>query len=586
MIHYQIQPIDPNAHLFAVSVSVPQAEAGQRFTLPAWLPGSYMIRDFARHLIGVRAQRPDGEPLALNQLDKQTWQLDHASGAVELHYQVYAWDLSVRGAHLDQTHGFFNGSSTFVAVVGQESEPVKVTLLAPQGPQYQNWRVATAMREAGAERYGFGDYQAENYDELIDHPVEMGEFTLATFEAGGVPHDLVLTGRHLADTDRICADLRKICEYQINLFGGQAPYDRYLFLTQVVGSGFGGLEHRASTALVCGRGDLPSANEPGVSEGYRTFLSLCSHEYFHNWNVKRIKPAQFVPYDLSQESYTRQLWAYEGITSYYDDLLVYRSGCVDKGTYLQMLAEGMTRVTRGVGRFKQSLRDSSFNAWTKFYKQDENAQNAIVSYYTKGALFALTLDLTLRLETRGRRSLDDLMRLLWERHGQTGIGTDEHTHQALMAELLDRDVSDLFAYLDNTDDLPLEDLLAQVGVEMRMRAANGNGDKGGQGKPALKASLGARYRAEAFGVRIEAVAEGGNAHRAGLAAGDRLIAVDNLEVAGNLDTQLERYGEGSELTIHWFRRDELMSGTLELRPAPMDTVVLSTVEGANQALWL
>ncbi|MBY6185180.1 PDZ domain-containing protein [Marinobacter hydrocarbonoclasticus] len=586
MIHYQIQPIDPLAHLFAVTLRVSQASENQQFTLPAWLPGSYMIRDFARHLIGVRAQRPGGDPLPLAQLDKQTWQLQGAGGEVELHYQVYAWDLSVRGAHLDQTHGFFNGSSTFLAVVGQEQQPVSVTLLAPEGEPYRNWRVATAMREAGAERYGFGDYAADNYDELIDHPVEMGEFTLATFEAGGVPHDLVLTGRHLADTDRICDDLRKICEYQIELFGGKAPYSRYLFLTQVVGNGFGGLEHRASTALMCGRGDLPSANEPGMSEGYRTFLSLCSHEYFHNWNVKRIKPATFTPFDLSQESYTRQLWAYEGITSYYDDFLVYRSGCVDKDTYLQMLAEGMTRVTRGVGRFKQSLRDSSFNAWTKFYKQDENAQNAIVSYYTKGALFALMLDLTLRLETKGQRSLDDVMRLLWQRHGQTGIGTDEDTHQGLVAELLNRDVSDLFAYLDNTDDLPLEALLEQVGIEMRMRAANGAGDKGGKGKPALKAHLGARFRAEHFGVRIEAVSEGGNAHRAGLAAGDRLIAVDRLEVNGSLDSQLERYGEGATLALHWFRRDELMSGTLELRAAPMDTVVLSPIDGGDKSLWL
>ncbi|MBY5920722.1 M61 family metallopeptidase [Ferrimonas balearica] len=586
MIHYQIQPIDPLAHRFAVTLRLSQAKDKQQFTLPAWLPGSYMIRDFARHLIGVRAQRPTGEPLSLTQLDKQTWQLDDATGEVELHYQVYAWDLSVRGAHLDQTHGFFNGSSTFLAVVGQEHKPAKVTLLAPEGEQYKAWRVATAMREAGAERYGFGDYEADNYDELIDHPVEMGTFTLATFEAGGVPHDLVLTGRHLADTDRICSDLKKICEYQIELFGGQAPYSRYLFMTQVIGSGFGGLEHRASTALVCGRGDLPSINEPGMSEGYRTFLSLCSHEYFHNWNVKRIKPETFVPYDLSEESYTRQLWAYEGITSYYDDLLVYRSGCVDKETYLQMAAEGMTRVTRGVGRFKQSLRDSSFNAWTKFYKQDENAQNAIVSYYTKGAMFALMLDLTLRIETDGERSLDDLMKMLWEQHGKPGIGTGEHTHQAMMAELLGRDVSDLFAYLDNTDDLPLEALLAKVGVEMRMRAANGNNDKGGKGKPAPKANLGARYRADNFGVRIEAVSEGGNAHRAGLAAGDRLVALNELEVASNLDSQLERYAEGSKLPIHWFRRDELMSGTLELCPAPMDTVVLSPIDGEDNSLWL
>ncbi|GAA5188301.1 M61 family metallopeptidase [Ferrimonas gelatinilytica] len=586
MIHYQIQPQDPLAHLFAVSLRVPQAQQGQRFSLPAWLPGSYMVRDFARHLIGLHARDGAGNPVALTQLDKQTWQAQDHDGVLELNYQVYAWDLSVRGAHLDQTHGFFNGSSTFLAVEGQEQQPVSVDILAPEGAAYKDWRVATAMTEAGAQRYGFGRYRAHNYDELIDHPVEMGTFTLARFEAAGVPHDLVLTGRHLADTDRICADLKKICEAQIALFGGKAPFERYLFMTQVVGEGFGGLEHRASTALVCGRGDLPSVTEPQMSDGYRTFLSLCSHEYFHNWNVKRIKPAAFLPYQLQEESYTRQLWAYEGITSYYDDYFVYRAGCVDEATYLTMLSEGMTRVTRGRGRFKQTLRDSSFNAWTKFYKQDENAQNAIVSYYTKGAMFALLLDLTLRIETQGRHSLDCVMQRLWQEYGEAGIGTDDQSHQRIVAELLGRDVSDLFAYLDNTEDLPLAERLEQIGVTLTLRAAAGQNDKGGVRDTTHGTTLGARYKAAPQGVTIISVAEGGPAHRAGLAAGDNLIALDGLQVGSNPDAFIERYGPGQELTAHWFRRDELLTGKLALSEPAKDTVAIHVHNREGSRLWL
>ncbi|TKB50621.1 M61 family metallopeptidase [Ferrimonas sediminicola] len=586
MLLYRISPVDPHAHLFEVSIETGPAHPGQRFSLPSWIPGSYMVRDFARNLIQVEGTDGD-RPVRLAQLDKQRWQLEEDCDQLVIRYRVYAWDLSVRSAHLDQTHGFFNGTSVFLKVEGREGEPVQLEIQPPQGEGYGDWRVATAMPLAsGTERYAFGRYQASDYDELIDHPVEMGTFTLASFRARGVQHDLVLTGRHWADTDRICADLTKICETEIDLFGGSAPYDYYLFMTMVLGEGFGGLEHRASTALVCGRGDLPATGETEMTEGYRTFLSLCSHEYFHNWNVKRIKPARFVPYELDQESYTRQLWAYEGVTSYYDDWLTYRAGCVDRDTYLTMLGELMTRVTRGSGRFKQSLSDSSFNAWTKFYKQDENAQNAIVSYYTKGAMFALFLDLSIRKETGGRHNLDQLMQRLWQEFGLKGIGTEDDTHQRIVSELIGRDAGDLFAWLDRTEDLPLAPLLAEFGVELSQRSATSNSDKGGTRGEGLAVELGAKYNTAAVGVTIANVAEGGDAHRLGLAAGDNLIAVDGLQVGSDLDKRLNRYGAGARLSCHWFRRDELMSGTLTLTPARHTTSVLTVTDEGKLAGWL
>ncbi|WP_028117416.1 M61 family metallopeptidase [Ferrimonas senticii] len=585
MIHYQIQASDPHAHLFRVEIRTDIAASQQQFSLPAWLPGSYMIRDFARHLIDIRAFDSNDEEIALTQLDKQTWQADNHSGSLTICYQVYAWDLSVRGAHLDQTHGFFNGSATFVALHGLEDKPVTMELLPPVGDGYDDWKVATAMPLDGAKLYGFGRYRAADYAELIDHPVEIGDFTVATFEAAGVPHDLVLSGRHWADTDRICADLKKICEKQIALFGG-APFDRYLFMTQVVGSGFGGLEHRASTALVCGRNDLPSVTETELSEGYRTFLSLCSHEYFHNWNIKRIKPAVFTPYDLSQESYTNQLWAYEGITSYFDDLTVYRAGCIDAETYLEQVSQLMTRVTRGPGRLLQTLRDSSTNAWTKFYKQDENAQNAIVSYYTKGSMFALYLDLTIRLETYNNHSLDDVMVQLWRQYGQTGIGTNDNSHQRIVESLLGRNADDLFAWLDNSDDLPLPELLAQFGCQMTLRNHAGANDKGGKASNVNQLDLGARYSSGSNGAEITTVRNGSAAHQAGLAAGDKLIAINNLQVSGDVEQMLAKYRQGQRLPIHWFRRDELMTSILELRAAEPDTVSITISDEALLSRWL
>ncbi|HEV7855477.1 MAG TPA: peptidase M61, partial [Herminiimonas sp.] len=329
-IRYTIVPRDLSAHLFAVTVTVDRPDpVGQRFSLPAWIPGSYMIREFARNIVQIAAES-DGEKVALFKLDKHTWQAAPCDGPLTLHYEVYAWDMSVRTAHLDQTHGFFNGTSVFLKVEGHEHRAHSVDLQKPEGEQYEQWRVATAMKQSKGRRYGFGIYTAANYDELIDHPVEMGTFSLATFKARGVQHDVVFTGRvPNLDLPRLTADLKKICETQIAFFEPKtkrAPMDRYVFMTMVVGDGYGGLEHRASTALICSRADLPVIGQKEMTDGYRTFLGLCSHEYFHTWNVKRIKPAAFAPYDLKQEGYTSLLWLFEGFTSYYDDLMLVRSG--------------------------------------------------------------------------------------------------------------------------------------------------------------------------------------------------------------------------------------------------------------------
>lgn len=598
-IRYRIHPKDPAAHLFEVSCAVADPDpAGQVFSLPAWVPGSYLIREFARHIVRLSASSA-GAPLAVEKIDKHTWRCAPAAGPVTVTCEIYAYDLSVRAAYLDQTRGYFNGTSVFLMPHGRESRPCRLEIRRPDGEGYRGWRVGTAMPRINAEPYGFGTYGAADYDELIDHPVELADFTLAHFEAGGVPHDLVISGRHRADTERLCRDLQRICEYHIGLFG-EAPMDRYVFLVLAVGDGYGGLEHRASTSLICKRDHLPrpvpagldsDPNDPNCNEGYRSFLGLCSHEYFHTWNVKRIKPAAFLPYDLSREAYTRQLWAFEGITSYYDDLALLRSGLITPATYLEMLGETATRVWRGNGRHKQSVAESSFDAWIKFYRQDENAPNAVVSYYAKGSVVALALDLLIRSRSAGAHSLDAVMRALWTRYGKKLVGVPEDGIERTVTEMTGLDLSDFFAQaVYGTADLPLREILAPFGIEFTLRPAESDKDSGGKpakrsaAELAARAVLGARIGGRGEEARLTHVYDGGAAQRAGLSAEDVVVAVDGLRATrANLAALIGGYPPGSRVHVHAFRRDELLEFDLTLQAPPVDTCAFALVEDAGPA---
>ena len=591
-ILYRIEPIDPHAHLLQVTLKVLRPSSdGQRVALPAWIPGSYMIREFARHIIRIEAHC-NTKPVRLDKLDKHTWRAAPVDGVLEISYTVYAWDLSVRAAHLDASHAFINASSVCLRVIGQEGLPCCVELAPPPAAIARNWRVATTLPEAGAARHGFGRYRASDYDELIDHPIEMGTFSLAHFEAGGARHEIAITGRSDADLNRLSRDLSAVCAVQSALFEPKtrrAPFDRYLFLTTAVGDGYGGLEHRNSTALLCNRNDLPWHGMDSASDGYRSFLGLASHEYFHAWHVKRIKPAAFVPYELDREVHTRLLWIFEGFTSYYDDLMLARAGVISHSDYLKLLGKTISSVLRGPGRHVQSIADSSFDAWTKYYRQDENSPNSVVSYYAKGALVALAIDLSIRARTKGASSLDDVMRLMWTRLGrnfysqrghagdaQAGVPEDgfepmlrEATGLAMKAQLT--------RWVDSTDDLPLARLFAPLGIDMTMTATDPS------------PSLGVRLAQRGTELQVTSALTGGAAQRAGVSSGDVLVACDGIRVnEATLKGMLARRTPGERVRLHAFRRDELLEFEATL-DAPVQTEVnLAPKPGANplRDAWL
>ncbi|MFT4649887.1 MAG: putative metalloprotease with PDZ domain [Flavobacteriales bacterium] len=590
MIKYQITSNNPTTHYFDVNIQIDQPDPkGQQLRLPNWIPGSYMIRDFSRNIIDLEA-RSNSSELRITQQDKSNWTVEGATRALTIKYKVYAKDLSVRGAYLDHSHGYYNGSSVFLEVVGQSDRPCEVLIEKPPTAQYRNWQLATSLKFKGDTRFEFGLFEAQDYDDLIDHPVEMGEFGCVSFEACGVPHDVILTGRYQCDEERLKRDLTKICEHHIRFFGEPAPMDYYQFQVIVIGDGYGGLEHRASTSLMCSRDNLPLPGQVEMSDKYRDFLGLCSHEYFHTWNVKRIKPAVYQPYDLQQEVYTDLLWAFEGITSYYDDLALLRCGLIDETAYLELLSQTITRVERGLGRTRQSAAESSFNTWTKFYKQDENAQNAIVSYYAKGCLIALCIDLQMRAKSESSISLDNVMLKLWQATRDTGKGVEVDTIQALIGSLVGNEIEQgLDDMIYGRTDLPLAQLLSSFGVSFNRQCASGQADKGGklQASAPPQVDLGCFLQERDGGLQLMRVAENGSAQLSGLAAGDVIIAINGLKLnLAQAEQQLKLANVDDVWNIHAFRRDELNEFQVTLQASAETTITLQIDKPEQAQKWL
>jgi predicted metalloprotease with PDZ domain len=583
---YHLRPRRAGTRLLEVHCHVCDPDpAGQVFSLPVWIPGSYMIRDFARHVVAIDASAA-GEPVALRKTGKSIWRAAPVDAALVVRMEIYASDPSVRGACLDPDGMFFNGSSVFLRVHGREREPCTLHISPGDDPVMETWQVATSLDRLTGNEGEYGAFSARGYDELIDHPVLAGSLARVDFEAGGVPHAMLIAGRHEADLGRLAGDLARICSWQMGFFGGPFPVARYLFLVRLTGGGCGGLEHRASSALVCHRNHLPRTGRSGGDAEYRRFLGLVSHEYLHLWNGKRIRPLELVDPDLDREAFTRQLWLVEGVTSYYDDLALLRSGLVTTTEYLEILGRLLTSVYRTAGRRRQTLEEASFDAWIKHYRPDENSPNAHISYYTKGAMVALALDLEMRLRTEGRVSLDDVMRVLWRNYGvEPGHGLPEGAFEELAAEVSGLDLGDFFrANLRSTVDPPIGILLAQFGIRMAMRAPEAQtqaGARGGNSAPG--AWLGMQLRREHGRVRVAHILDGGPAQESGILVDDELIAIDGLRFDHDQgDVLLARLGAGRPVPVHFFRRDELLRAELVPVEPPRDTCHLSVDPQATE----
>ena len=564
MLHYQIEFDDYRQHLIHVTLRF-VADPTQVLSLPTWIPGSYLIREFSKHIESVRAYDEEGRLLEIQKFEKNKWRLfntDHELITVE--YDVYAYDLSVRGAYVDQTRLYVNPACACLGLEGQEDKAVEVELFLPD--ELKHFQLATGMASKSLVKGRF-TLKAKNYAELIDAPFELAEQTRFSFEANGIPHEFVVSGKHAMNAARMQQDIEKICATEISMFGS-APFSNYTFMTMATANSYGGLEHPNSTSLISPREDLPKANEPEEpSEDYQRFLGLCSHEYFHSWLVKFIRPENFVNYDLNKEGYTSLLWIFEGFTSYYDDLILLRSGVISQASYIKLLKTQIDRYLQNPGRFVQSVSESSFDAWVKFYRQDENSNNAGTSYYNKGCLVALCLDLGLRL--RGS-SLDALMRKLYE-NAQKGIQVHERTIVELCNELTgDNWIEQINHLINTTDELPLDQLFPEFGLSYSLK-----NDK--------SLPLGLKLVDKPEGVLVQSARRDGAAAQAGLSAHDVIIAIDGLKATVKL---VEKYAkqEGT-YSILAFRRDELMSFDVKAAGSELTEVELKVEDQAKAEKW-
>lgn len=584
-IEYKIDFSNANQHLFNVELTIPPHEQQVlTLTLPSWLPGSYMVRDFAKNIVTIKT---DGAA-SIRPTDKQTWQLATAGKSCKVSYQVYALDHSVRTAFLDRQRAFFNGTSVFISVVEMTDHRHELEITKPS---FDNgWRVATGLPRAPAtDKYQFGRYIADDYQHLIDCPFEISDFDHIEFDVAGVCHHLILSGKHYADLERVSLDLSKLCQHHIELFERDndtvAPFNEYWFLTNILPSGFGGLEHKNSTALLCSTFDFANKNKPTqLTDNYKTFLSLASHEYFHAWNVCRIKPEEFVPYQLAQESYTEQLWAYEGITSYYDDFSLYRAGLISFDEYLVLLSKTISRVNRGQGQQKQSVIESSFYTWTKFYQQGEDALNNIVSYYTKGSLIALTLDLIIR--TNSQYSLDDVMRRLWRDFGAKNIGTKLDDIFAIASELTGYDLGpQMTQLLNDKKEVPLNLLFAAVGVQAQPFASRVDKPLSFE-KDNHQPYLGMTTKAASIGVSVVNVSENSPAELAGISAHDLIIAFDKLVVSSaNFADILTNIELAQSYCIDLIRQGQLLSVDIAAAESPQELTKLEVIDPHLVKRW-
>ncbi|MEH2201595.1 M61 family metallopeptidase [Nostoc sp.] len=539
-IHYLVAMSQPETHLFEVTLRlVNYLSPILDLKLPVWTPGSYLVREYAKNLQDFVVFAED-KPFPWRKISKNHWQVDK-TGVSELtvRYRIFANELSVRTNHLDGTHGYFNGAALFFRIPGWDKLPIRVTIVPP----HPEWQVTTALPHVGEEKNTF---LASDFDTLVDTPFEIGSHQLYKFEVLGKPHELAIWGQGNYQVQQLIADIQKIVQVEAQMFGG-LPYERYVFLLHLFSQAFGGLEHKDSCSLIYQRFGFRAP------EKYDRFMQLVAHEFFHLWNVKRIRPKALEVFDYDQENYTPSLWFCEGTTSYYDLLIPLRAGIYDVKSFLNNLSKEITRYETTPGRKVQPVSESSFDTWIKLYRPDANSGNSQISYYLKGEMVSLLLDLLIRSTYNNQRSLDDVMLKMWQQFGKDEIGYTPEQLQEVIESVAGIDLTDFFKrYIDSIDDLPFNQYLEPFGLQLVAEQ---------QEEP----YLGVRISTENGREMIKFVETGSPAQVAGIDAGDELLAIDGIKVTGNsLSDRLKDYQPNDTIQVTVFHQDELRTYAITL----------------------
>lgn len=568
-IQYQVAMPHPQFHLFEVTLQVKGwMAASLDLKMPVWTPGSYLVREYARHLQDFQAEGT--QSLSWRKLSKNHWQIDTAAETeVTVRYRIYANELTVRTNHLDSTHGYFNGAALFFYIPGFEQHAIQVTI----APPHPDWQVITALPAVPESNNTF---EAADFDTLVDSPFEVGLHQRYDFDVLGKPHQFVIWGQGNIDADRLIRDTQKIVETEAELFGG-LPYDRYLFLLHLASQGFGGLEHKNSCSLIYSRFGFRA------DDRYQRFMQLVAHEFFHLWNVKRIRPKALETFDYDNENYTPSLWFSEGTTSYYDLILPLRAGIYDAKGYLKALSKEICRYLTTPGRLVQPLAESSFDAWIKLYRRDANSDNSQISYYLKGEMVSLLLDLQIRAKHQNQRSLDDVLRQMWQQFGQTEIGFTPEELQQVIETVAEEDLSNFFQrYLHTTEPLPFDQYLEPFGLQIQA-----------ENTATLSPFLGLTAKSENGKDLIKFVEYESPAQQAGIDAEDELLAINGIRVrADQLNDRLKDFQPGDTIQISVFHQDELCTYRVTLaapRPTSYQLVKVeqpSATQRQNLEGWL
>lgn len=561
-IKYTVSIINPESHLFNVELIIDNwQEKELNLKMPVWTPGSYLVREYSRHLQNFQAEDKEKNKLKWQKKSKNHWVVNtEKNNQINIKYQIYANELTVRTNHLDNSHGFFTGAALFFYIPEYENYPFKIKIKPPQ----KDWQISTSLPKIREKKNTF---IAENFDTLVDSPFEIGIQKQYDFMVENKPHQWVIWGKGNIDVERIIEDTKKIIETESKIFKG-LPYSDYKFILHLSASGFGGLEHKNCCVLNYPRFGFKN------KEKYNRFIQLVAHEFFHLWNVKRIRPKQLEKFDYAQENYTRSLWFAEGTTSYYDLIIPLRAGIYNEKTFLDLLSKEISQYFNISGRKIQTLSESSFDAWIKLYRRDAYSNNNQISYYLKGELVTLLLDLIIRKNRNNEKSFDDVMVRMWEKFGKKEIGFTEEELIREIEEVAKQDLREFFTlYLETTEELPFNQYFQPFGISLTPKKEENK-----------VPYLGLTVQKEGGIEKISFVEANSPAGKVGIEAGDELLAIDGFRVTSEtLTERLQDYQEGDAIEVTVFHQEELKTLKITLDPAQPSSYQVKIMDNLSES---